>query len=79
MWYSFAMNKLLLEAVEAIQKLPEERQTHMAEQLLTQVDEEEAFLRAIDAGIADADAHRFSTPDEEQAFREKIQAKANAA
>ncbi|NKB63890.1 MAG: hypothetical protein GKR95_17840 [Gammaproteobacteria bacterium] len=73
------MNKLLQEAVEAIEKLPQERQTYLAEQMLIQADEEVEFLQAIDEGIDDADAGRFVSAQEEQALRDKIQAKANAA
>ena len=73
------MNKLLQEAVEAIKRLPEERQTYLAEKMLIQADEEVAFLQAIDEGIDDADAGRFASAQEAQILRKKIQSKANAA
>ena len=73
------MNKLLQETVGVIEKLPEDRQTYLAEQMLIQADEEIAFLQAIDEGIYDANTGRFASAQEAQALRDKIAAKASVA
>jgi len=67
------MTKLLDQAIEAVRKLPPERQDELAELLLVassnsplRVSDEERL--AIDAGIADADSGRFAADGDVEAL-----------
>ena len=58
------MTKLLEQAIEALRKLPPQRQDELAEVITMVAGEQatqhtEAQLATIDEGIADADAGRF--------------------
>ena len=70
------MTKLLDQAIEAVRRLPEERQNELAEALAAAASSEprkytDAQLEAIDEGIADANAGRFVSDSELSAFLAK--------
>lgn len=67
------MTKLLEQAIEAVRKLPEDRQNELAEALAAAVETTprtytDEQLAAIDEGLADADAGRFVSDSELSAF-----------
>lgn len=73
------MTKLLEEAIEAIRKLPEERQNELAEFLVAATKEEgrgysQKQIEAIDSGLADAEAGRFATDEEISSLLSKYRA-----
>ena len=70
------MNKLMEKAIEALTRLPEDRQEELAEYILS-VSEEPAVLTddekaAIDEGMADLKAGRFASDVEVEATFKRL-------
>ncbi len=70
------MNKLMEKAIEALTRLPEDRQEELAEYILS-VSEEPAVLTddekaAIDEGMADLKAGRFASDEEVEATFKRL-------
>ena len=73
------MTKLLEKAIAAVRKLAPERQDEVASMILSvSCEAPEALtadeLRAVEAGLADADAGRFATDEEVEALFAKFRA-----
>lgn len=70
------MTKLMEKAIAAVSRLPKERQDQLAELLLSASTEEPIFVadderQAIEEGLADANAGRFASKKEVDAFFSK--------
>ncbi len=75
-WYNYPMSKLFEHAIEAVRRLPTERQNEIAEILETAATQmsqrlSEVQLKAVDEGLADAAANRFATTDDVRALFRK--------
>ena len=73
------MTKLLEEAIEAVRRLPRERQDVVASAMLAAAEEapdvdRTALDAAIDEGIADADVGRFASDEEIKRLFDRLRA-----